>query len=204
MAPRPRILSPWASGNLIASTSLPYRSDDAVNHGTPACLARRAISRASSSDAASGLSIQSGLPHARACFTCSRCWRPSTLSIMMPSTFWHSAGISGTNSTFHLVFSSSANLSTRLKLSGNSLLPPLKAATTCAPAMCCGDDASLSNLVNAVTCEVSVPIMPSRKSAGHAASPQKAPRNTRRSRTFAGCQPGGKRFDSSALQRLSP
>src|SRR5579863_6668992 len=46
-----------------------------------------------------------------------------------------------------------------------SLLPPLKAATTRAPGTCCGEEASFKSLVKAVTCEVSVPIVPSRKSA---------------------------------------
>src|SRR6266550_5329622 len=39
-------------------------------------------------------------------------------------------------------------------------LPPLKAATTLPPVTCCGVLGSLSNLVKAMTCEVSRPIKP--------------------------------------------
>ena len=70
----------------------PKRRLDELNHGTPASLARRAISRASSSVAASGLSMNSGLCAAITGRACSRCTRPSTLSSSTPSTFVEQRG----------------------------------------------------------------------------------------------------------------
>ena len=75
----------------------PKRRLEELNHGTPAALARRAISRASSSVAASGLSMNSGLCAAITGFTCARWRRPSTEVNSTASTLGEQRGDVGDN-----------------------------------------------------------------------------------------------------------
>ena len=119
-------------------------------------------------DAARGLSMNTGFLPLNTCFACSRWTRPSTLSSSTASTFVRRVGISGTISTLYLVCNSSANLSTRVRLDSISGLPPLYAATIRAPDNFAGAPGVLSTLANAVTCEVSVPTIPIRRSAEYA------------------------------------
>src|ERR1019366_4051649 len=80
-------------------------------------------------------------------------------------------------------------------LSWMSWLPPFQAATTRAPAMWSGALGSpLSRPANAGTCEVSVPITPTRSSAGGpAAGAQRAPANNRRMAFTGALYTGGPR-----------
>ena len=142
-------------GVFIASANGPKRNDEELNHGTPASRAALAIARASSRDAARGLSMNTGFLPFNTCFACSRWTRPSTLSRSTASTFFEGVGISGTISTLYLVCNSSANLSTRVRLDSISWLPPLYAATIRAPTI--RGAPGVSSTANAVTCEVSVP-----------------------------------------------
>ena len=61
--------------------------------GTLASLASRKISITSGSEAAIGLSMNTGLRACNTGFTCSRCGRPSTLSSSTASTFLHNSSM---------------------------------------------------------------------------------------------------------------
>src|SRR5260370_23850265 len=98
--------------------------------------------------------------------------RPSTLVSRIPSAWLHRSVMASTIFTPHLSFSSAVNLSMRERLDSMSGLPPLYAATMRAPATWSDAFGSFSVLVNAVTCEVSVPTMPRRKSAALASEIQ--------------------------------
>src|SRR6185437_13982 len=88
VGPSPHTMTPFIGCSFKDAILLKRRLDE-LNHGTWASAATCAISRASLSEEASGLSIKTGLPHLTASFICVRCERASTLSSKMPSTDPH-------------------------------------------------------------------------------------------------------------------
>ena len=159
----------WHRATSSAAPIAPKRRLDELNHGTPASLASRAISRASSSVAASGLSMNSGLCAAITGRACSRCTRPSTLSSSTASTLESSVAMSGTISTPYL----RADLLGVLLDAVDALLDILAAALVGGHHARARDvirrvGSPFSSLVKAGTCEVSVPMMPTRRSAAGA------------------------------------
>src|SRR2546423_15310185 len=85
--PAPHVTAPDSFGTFTDVAIWLKRSDEALNHGTPASRVTRAIFLAAASDEASGLSIHNGLADATACFTCSKGCPPFQPSRLMPSTF---------------------------------------------------------------------------------------------------------------------
>src|SRR5258708_1947532 len=149
----------------------PYRSVDVLNQGTPASFASRAISRASSSVAASGLSTNMGFRAAMIARASARCRRPSTLVSRTPSTRAQSSAMLPTNSTPNFSWSCRVNPSIRSRLGAKSRLPPLYAATIRAPGTWSGAAGSLNAAARPSTWEVSVPTIPRRRSAAAAERP---------------------------------
>ncbi len=89
---------------ILGSLAMPaiaglYRSEEAEKQGTFFSAARRKISIASARLPPTGLSINSGLPAAITGRACSKCLRPSMLSIKTASTRSSRAGIESTIST---------------------------------------------------------------------------------------------------------
>ena len=89
-----------------------------------------------------------------------RCGRPSTLSRRTTSTFGSNSSMLPTNSTPYLSWIVLAKPSTRLALVGRSGLPALNAAVT----LIFHSGCDRNNSVKAGTWEVSVPMMPARRS----------------------------------------
>src|SRR5690606_1225653 len=137
------------------------RKDEEENTGTLFCFAKSNICLASLYEAAIGLSINKVFLALITGMACSKCTLPSLLSNNTTSTFFNSALISLTISTPYF-FTSSMYFGTRSTEDGISLLPCATAATTLYPLNLGSGFSPFKDLVNAVACDVSNPIIPTR------------------------------------------
>ncbi len=153
-------MSPSLASCRNPATPGPNRNDELEKHGVPYSRARSKMAIASASEPATGLSMKTGFFALRTGRACSRCGRPSTLSSRTTSTLASSSSIESTIATPYFSFSSRVKPATRFRLDGMSGLPPGYAATTRTPSSSGLGFSALSSFVNALTCEVSSPMIP--------------------------------------------
>ena len=107
--------------------------------------------------------MNTGLPHLTISRICGRCWRPSTLSRRIASTFPHSAGDFG-HDLDAVLFRDLRRVFVHAR---PAALDILGAALERGDDMRSRHGPEFRSFVNSGTCEVSVPTMPTRRSAAH-------------------------------------
>ena len=128
------------------------------------------MAMASSKWRARGLSIKTGLPHWAASRNWARCGRPSTLSSSRPSTRGQRSEIFSTSLTLQLVFQLVGVFVDTAGALLNVGTAAFKGGDNARAGTRSGLVASFNVLVKAEACDVSVPMMPRRRSCASAGS----------------------------------